>query len=172
MNGLIIQCKAFAENAGLDKTLFEALDNHRKFVLNPTSHDSYDVPKFNSEIGGCLYTLKELRKIKNEPFFKRGEQIKFELSNGTDDYIFEIKIEDDFRLLQEPEKHSVISKGIVNYWITKNTEPKGETQHGYENIKSFYDKIYTKSDKTKNSDFWEEIIIVSSGLPLKSKRKF
>src|SRR5690606_41039397 len=42
LNGLILQCKAFAESGGLDITLFEALDSHRKFVLNPTSHDSYD----------------------------------------------------------------------------------------------------------------------------------
>lgn len=56
LNGLIKQLTLFAEGAGLDKQLFEDLDSHRKFVLNPTSHDSYDVPKFNSEVGNCLDT--------------------------------------------------------------------------------------------------------------------
>ncbi|MCA0362544.1 MAG: AAA family ATPase [Bacteroidetes bacterium] len=172
LNGLIKQLTLFAVGSGLDKQLFEDLDSHRKFVLNPTSHDSYDVPKFNSEVGNCLNTLKALRKIQNEPFLKRGEQVEFELSDGTDTYKFEIKLEDDFRLLKEPGKASVISKGMVNYWTTKNTDPKGGTQHGLENLNAFYDKIYNKSDKTKNPDFWEEVLITSSGQLLKTERKF
>ncbi len=172
LNGLIKQLISFAEGAGLDKQLFEDLDSHRKFVLNPTSHDSYDVPKFNSEVGNCLDTLKALRQIQNEPFLKRGEQVEFELSDGTDTYKFEIKLEDDFRLLKEPGKDSVISKGMVNYWITKNTDPKGSTQHGLENLKVFYNKNYNKSDKTQNSDFWEEILISSNGQLLRTERKF
>src|SRR5690606_20213821 len=86
LNGLIKQLTLFAEGAGLDKQLFEDLDSHRKFVLNPTSHDSYDVPKFNSEVGNCLNTLKALRQIQNETFLKRGDQVEFELSDGTDTY--------------------------------------------------------------------------------------
>src|SRR5690606_41932334 len=107
--------------------------SHRKFVLNPTSHDSYDVPKFNSEIAGCLKTLKALREIKNEPFSKRGEQVEFELTtaDGANTYKCEIKLEDDCRLLKAPGKDSVISKGIVNYWITENGV-KGELKHGNE----------------------------------------
>lgn len=172
LNGLIKQLTLFADGAGLDKQLFEDLDSHRKFVLNPTSHDSYDVPKFNSEVGNCLNTLKALRQIQNEPFLKRGDQVEFELSDGTDTYKFEIKLEDDFRLLKEPGKDSVISKGMVNYWTTKNTDPKGSTQHGLESLKAFYAKNYNKSDKTKNADFWEEVLITSTGQLLKTERKF
>jgi len=174
LNGLIQQLKTFAEGAGLDKTLFEELDSHRKFVLNPTSHDSYDVPKFNSEVGNCLNTLKALRQIRNEPFLKRGEELEFELTtaDGADTYKFEIKLEDDFRLLKEPGKDSVVSKGMVNYWTTKNAEPKSVTQHGVESLKSFYDKNFNKSDKTKNADFWQEVIITTSTQPLKSTRSF
>ena len=172
LNGLINQLIRFAEGAGLDKQLFENLDSHRKFVLNPTSHDSYDVPKFNSEVGNCLITLKALREIQNEPFLKRGEQVEFELSDGIDTYKFEIKLEDDFRLLKEPGKDSLISKGMVNYWITKNTDSKGPTQHGIETIKAFYDKNYNKSDMTKDADFWEEILITATGQKLRTERKF
>lgn len=171
LNGLIVQCLTFAEGAGLDKALFEALDSHRKFVLNPTSHDSYDVPKFYSEIGNCLHTLKELRKIRNEPFLKRGELLEFELitADGVDICKFEIRLEDDFRLLQIIGKPSVISKGMVNYWTTKN-DVKSVLKHDVISLKSFYDKNYAKSDTTKNADFWEEVIIVKNRLPIKSVR--
>lgn len=172
LSGLIQQCLRFAVSAGLDKTLFEELDSHRKFVLNPTSHDSYDVPKFNSEIEGCLNTLKALREIKNESFLKRGEQVEFELTtvDGADTYKFEIKLEDDFRLLKEPGKESVISKGMVNYWVTKNGA-KGKLQHGTEHLKTFYGKKYLQSDNTRNTDFWEEVIITSTNEKLKTERK-
>lgn len=174
LNGLIQQLKIFAEGAGLDKTLFEELDSHRKFVLNPTSHDSYDVPKFNSEVGNCLKTLKALRQIRNEPFLKRGEKLEFELktADGVDNYKFKIKLEDDFRLLKEPGKDSVVSKGIVNYWITKNTEPESTIQHGMESLKSFYDKNFNKSDKSKNASFWEGVLLTSTGENLKSAKTF
>lgn len=174
LDGLITQCKTYAESAGLDKALFEALDSHRKFVLNPTSHDSYDVPKFNNEVGNCLHTLKKLREIKIEPFLKRGEEVEFELTtaNGADTYKFEITLEDDFRLLKDPGKGSVVSKGMVNYWVTKNTDPKGELQHKQESLKKMYEHCYASSDKTKSADFWEEIILSETGEQLKSHRKF
>ena len=173
LNGLLVKCKEFAENSGLDKILFEALDSHRKFVLNSASHDSYDVPKFNNEIGNCLHTLKELRKIKNESFLRRGEKVEFELitSDGEKTYKFEIILEDDFRLLKEPNKDSVISKGLINYWITENNV-KGDLKYKQDTLKKMYDICYAKSDKTKNVDFWEEIIISSTGEKLKIVKKF
>lgn len=175
LDGLITQCKTYAESAGLDKSLFEALDSHRKFVLNPTSHDSYDVPKFNNEVGNCLHTLKKLREIKTEPFLKRGEQVEFELTtvNGADTYKFEITLEDDFRLLQELGKGSVLSKGMVNYWIYRNgVKTKNEIQHGNESLKKMYDDNFAQSDKTKSADFWEEVILSGTGEKLQNHRKF
>lgn len=173
LNGLIKQSLLFARNAGLQETLFEDLDGHRKFVLNPTSHDSYDVPKFNSEIESCLKTLQALREIQNETFLKRGDQVEFELTtaNGADTYKFEIKLEDDFRLLKEPGRDSVVSKGMINYWVTKNGV-KGDLQHKTENLNKMYDHCYNTSDKMKNADFWEEIMITATGNKLKYERKY
>lgn len=164
LEGLISKSKQFAQNAGLDINLFEKLDSHRKFVFNPTSHDSYDVPKFNSEIRNCLNTLKELRRIKNKPFLKRGEQVEFELTKveggRVSTYKFEIILEDDFRLLQEPTKDWMISKGMVNYWIYKDgVKTKKEIQHGINSLKKMYDDCFDKSDKTKSSNFWDEITL-------------
>jgi recombinational DNA repair ATPase RecF len=169
---LLNEAVTFSKQNDLDTKLFEDLNGHVKFLLNHSSHDSYDVPIFKNELVNCLDVLNKLNEIKNEPFLKRGEQIEFDLSNGTDTYKFEIKLEDDFRLLKESGKDSIISKGMVNYWVTINSDPKRATQHGTESVKSFYDKNYNKSDKTKNADFWEEILITISGQPLKSERKY
>lgn len=55
LNGLICNSKKFAEESHMaDTVLFDALDDHRKFVLNPASHDSYDVAKYEYEIKNVL----------------------------------------------------------------------------------------------------------------------
>jgi len=165
----------FAKQNELDTKLFEDLNGHTKFLLNYSSHDSYDVPLFRSEIESCLKTLTELRKIKNEPFLKRGKKVEFELTtaNGAYIYKFEIILEDDFRLLQEVGKESIISKGMINYWIYKNgTKTKSEIQHSNESLKKMYDDNFALSDKNKSVDFWDEIIISDTREQLKDYRKF
>ncbi len=163
----------YSKHNNLDFNLFEDLNGHTKFILNNSSHDSHDVPLFKSEIENCLKTLKAVSLIKNESCLKRGEQVEFNLTtaDGVDNYKFEIKLEDDFRLLKEPGKDSILSKGMVNYWISKNGV-KGDLEHGNEDLKSFYDRNYNKSDKTKNANFWEEVILSSSGQKLVEYRKF
>lgn len=173
LNGLIGQCKEFAKQNGLDTKLFDELNNHRKFVLNPTSHDSYDVPKYKAEIEKCLKTIKEIRKIKFESALEPNDVVEFELvtADGVDNYKFEITIQDDFRLIKEEGKESILTAGMVNFFIFKNGV-KGELKHEKESIKKMYDKCYAGSDKTKNADFWEEVIIKSSADKLKTLRKF
>lgn len=92
-------------------------------------------------------------------------------ADGADTYKFEIKLEDDYRLLKETGKDSVISKGLVNYWVTQNGT-KGELKYDYENLKTLYEKDYVKSEKTKNTDSWEEIVFIETGNLLKTERKF
>ena len=114
-----------------------------------------------------------MREIKNEPFLKRGDQVEFELTtvDEADTYKFEIKLEDDFRLLKLPAGDSVLSKGKINYWITKNGGNKGELQHKQDSLKKMYDSCYSSSNKIKNADFWEEIVICENGNKLKEERK-
>ena len=168
LNGLILESISFAENSGLDDTLFKELDSHRKFVLNPTSHDNYDIPHYKSEIESALNTLKELRKIRNEPFLEKGKIVEFELSDGTNTYTFEIKLNDTFRVLTIEEQDSVISKGKIIYWVMKNgvyTKGTKDKSEAYDTttLKKFYDYNYDKSDKTKSSNFWETVLIKDSG---------
>ena len=172
---MLKEAALFSTRSGLDPKLFEELVSHTKFILNQSSHDSYDVPLFRSELENCLRTLKEVQKIRNEPFLKKGEQVEFELTtaDGVDTYKFEITLEDDFRLIMEPGKDSVISNGMVNYWVYKNgVKTKAELQHKQDTLKKMYDHCYDDSDKSKNADFWEEVIITSSGEKLSSERKF
>lgn len=170
LNGLILQSKKYAEDAGLDIILFSQLNTYRKFVLNPTSHDDHSVPKYRQEIKDCLKTLKRLRKIEIQPFLKRGEILEFELvsENENDIYRVEIILEDGFRILQDENSKIVISKGMINYSIYKNNEiNNNKLQHDNTTLKKFYDSFYKKSNKAKSNDFWEVIEIKSSGKKLK-----
>lgn len=172
---LLDEAVKFSKQNDLNFQLFEELRGHVKFILNCSSHDSYDVPLYKHELLNCLSVIEQIKEIKNEPFLKRGEQVEFELktADGMDTYKFEIQLEDDFRLLKEPGKDSVISKGMVNYWVYKNgTKTSQEIKRKVDSLKSMYDDCYKKSDPVKNADFWEEIIITTTGQPLKSERKF
>lgn len=173
LDGLITQAKHFASGAELDLTLFDKLDSHRKFVFNPASHDSYDVPKFNNEIASCLETMKALEEVQSETFLPRGSHVEFELVtvDGKNTYKFEIKLEDDFRLLKTPMGGSVLSKGIVNYWVSKNGI-KEDLQHKVDSLKHMYDHCYEKSNKAKNEDFWESIILSKTGEKLNESRSY
>jgi len=175
LNGLILQCIQYAKENGLDENLFAELDSHRKFVLNPTSHHSYSVPKYRNEIEKCIYTLKKLRQIKFQSILKKGDKLEFELTSADnkDTYRFEIFIQDDLRLIKEPDKESILPKEMINYYVYKNgRKTTDELQHGFESLKSMYEKCYEKSDKSKSSDFWDGLIIHRTGKKLSSLRVF
>ncbi|MBN2091450.1 hypothetical protein JW964_17690 [candidate division KSB1 bacterium] len=173
LDGLINQCICYARESGLDLTLFQNLVSHRKFVFNPLSHDSYDVPRFNSEVSSCIDTLKELRKIQFKTILRVNDKLEFELTaeNGTDVYKFEITIQDEFKLIQLPGAESILGVGMINYFLYKNGD-KSPLQHKKQSLKKMYDSCYNKSDQTKSNDFWEEIIVKNTGNKLNSLRDF
>lgn len=170
--GLIGNSKRFAEESGMaDISLFDELDDQRKFVLNPASHDSYDVVKYEHEVKKCFDTLTELRKIQFRTIFDKGQKVMFKLKTPdpeNDEYEFEIIIYDDFRLINQNGYAPVISKGLINYIIYKNGVSEKGMQSDNTTLKQFYDKNYKKSDKTQNADFLETIIDVSTGSTIKS----
>lgn len=80
LNGLIQNCKKYVEESGLkDVAIFEELDGFRKFILNPASHDSYDVIKYRYEVEECLHTLRAFQSIVISPFLEYGAKLYFEL---------------------------------------------------------------------------------------------
>jgi len=176
---LITESISFVNDSDGDDTLFQKLDYHRQFVLNPRSHDNYAIPTYKSEIESAVKTLTDLRKIKIKPFLEKGKVVEFELSTGTDTYKFEIELNDDFRILNIDGNDSVITKGKITYWVSKNGEYKKDgqavtkdevEQYDTTTLKKFYNYNYKKSDKTKNSDFWETILIKDSGEAINIKK--
>jgi hypothetical protein len=164
LNEMIKQTKVYASKCGLDIQLFDKLDSHRKFIFNPLSHDSYDVPKFRSELEKCIKTMKELKKYKVKSFLPEGVTVSFDLTLaeiGTV-YYFEITNYEPLRLIITPTGKPVLSIGLLNYYVYTDSENKGDLKDKRDGIKQMFDYNYTKSDKTKSADFWD-VIEVSTG---------
>jgi energy-coupling factor transporter ATP-binding protein EcfA2 len=170
LNGLIQQSINFAKNNGITSSLFSDLDKHRKFVLNSTSHDSYDVPKFNSEVSECLQTLLRISEITfKKDVFERGTTLALEMLNITDGILWrkEYEIQDDFRLIWEPGKDVILTKGIVNYKIFKDGV-LFKSSNELASLKTDYDNWYSKSDSKGPTTFWEGITFVGDGRTLET----
>ncbi|WP_346862923.1 AAA family ATPase [uncultured Draconibacterium sp.] len=164
LSGLITKCIEYTNDLGIDNRIFTELSNHRRFVLNPTSHDTYDVPKFNSEVGKCLSTVEKVLEIKYEVIIPKTTELNFELSDATDTYTFNIVVHDDMKLIKLDGIVSVLSKGRFNYKMLKNGIQLTEDSDIL--IKRLYDTIYRTSDKAKNTDFWEEVMLTDDSSKL------
>ena len=154
LNGLIMNCKDYAAESGvIDISIFNELDEHRKFILNPSSHDSYDVAKYGHEVKRCLQTLRKLREIIIKPFLKFGSQVEFTLKTPEpriSEYKFILTLCDDFRIIIMPGESPVISKGMINYQVYEDGNNKKGVQSDNTTIKHFFEYNYEKSDKIVN----------------------
>lgn len=170
LNGLIMNCKDYAAESGvIDISIFNELDEHRKFILNPSSHDSYDVAKYGHEVKRCLQTLRKLREIIIKPFLKFGSQVEFTLKTPEpriSEYKFILTLCDDFRIIIMPGESPVISKGMINYQVYEDGNNKKGVQSDNTTIKHFFEYNYEKSDKTKNASYLNSVIESESGNPI------
>ena len=170
LNGLIMNCKDYAAESGvIDISIFNELDEHRKFILNPSSHDSYDVAKYGHEVKRCLQTLRKLREIIIKPFLKFGSQVEFTLKTPEpriSEYKFILTLCDDFRIIIMPGESPVISKGMINYQVYEDGNNKKGVQSDNTTIKHFFEYNYEKSDKTKDANYLNSVIEVESGNPI------
>ena len=171
LNGMIQNCKLYAFKSGIaDLSLFDELDDYRKFILNSSSHDSYDIVKFESEVRKCLNTLTILSKAKSKQILNVGNSVTFTLKTPTPDvheYKFDIQICDELRVIEIPGQSKVLSKVMINYYCSKDGV-KGNKKSSNQTLKNFYDYNYKNSDRTENSDYLVGIKIVSNGLPISS----
>lgn len=172
LNGLIMNCKDYAAESGIiDISIFNELDEHRKFILNPSSHDSYDVAKYGHEVKRCLQTLRKLREIIIKPFLKFGGQVEFTLKTPEpriSEYKFRLTLCDDFRIIIMPGESPVISKGMINYQVFKDGNNEKGVQSDNTTIKHFFEYNYANSDKTKDANYLNSVIDVKSGNPISS----
>ena len=170
LNGLIMNCKDYAVESGvIDISIFNELDEHRKFILNPSSHDSYDVAKYGHEVKHCLQTLRKLREIIIKPFLKFRSQVEFTLKTPEpriSEYKFILTLCDDFRIIIMPGESPVISKGMINYQVFKDGNNEKGVQSDNTTIKHFFEYNYANSDKTKDANYLNSVIDVKSGNPI------
>ena len=170
LNGLIMNCKDYAAESGvIDISIFNELDEHRKFILNPSSHDSYDVAKYGHEVKRCLQTLRKLREIIIKPFLKFGSQVEFTLKTPEpriSEYKFILTLCDDFRIIIMPGESPVISKGMINYQVYEDGNNKKGVQSDNTTIKHFFEYNYEKSDKTKDASYLNSVIESTIGNPI------
>lgn len=171
LNGMIQNCKRYASESGIsDLSLFDDLDDYRKFILNSSSHDSYDVVKFESEVRKCLETLKLLSNITSIPILKFGDKVRFVLKTPLPDsheFAFDIQICDELRVIEIPGLPKVLSKVMINYKISKD-KVVGKVKNSNQTLKKFYDYNYAESDRSENPNYLEGVKIVSTMLPLSS----
>lgn len=165
LNGLIQNCKTFASESGVkDLSVFEKLDEYRKFILNPSSHDNYDVVKYRYEVENCLEALHSFDSIEVKPFMEYGAKVYFELKEpipSINVYKFEISLCDDFKVIKQNGQEPIISKGMINYRVIKNGVI-GDRKTDNTTLRHFYDVNYNRSDKSGNSNFLEGIFDAKS----------
>ena len=165
LNGLIQNCKTFASESGVkDLSVFEKLDEYRKFILNPSSHDNYDVVKYRYGVENCLEALHSFDSIEVKPFMEYGAKVYFELKEpipSINVYKFEISLCDDFRVIKQNGQEPIISKGMINYRVIKNGVI-GDRKTDNTTLRHFYDVNYNRSDKSGNSNFLEGIFDAKS----------
>jgi len=170
LSGLIHKCIEYTNDLNIDNTIFQELSSHRKFVLNPTSHDTYNVPKFNSEVEKCLKTIDRIQNIRHEIIINKGTGLNFELTDNIDTYKFEIIVHDPIKLIKIDNHDSFLSKGRFTYKVYKNG---GEINEDSKNIiQSLYNSKYNKSNKVKSPNFWDEVIINETGDKLSVLKKY
>jgi hypothetical protein len=175
LNGMLVKCKNYSIANELEEQPFKELDKHRKFILNSSSHDDIDTPKFKTELDSCIKLFEQyfnLVKIKN--VLAIGTKVHFELTDAKTavHFRFDIVLNESFKLYKYDNNESVLVKGKTAYTISENGAPNAAIQYKYQSLKTFYDYTYSKSDKTKTADFWEGVIISETGLPISSIRKF
>ncbi|WP_281323446.1 AAA family ATPase [Flavobacterium aestivum] len=173
LDGLIMQCIVFAKDSDINDTIFQDLDRHRKFVLNPASHDNMGIAQFTHEIENCIKTFDALDELKFQPVLKTGEKLEINLiGNDGLPYRWEIKLEDDALLLKWPTDESQLGPVKFAHKMFQDTIVKYEWKYTRQTLKAFYTKYHNKSNKAKSTDFWDEIIQSSSGNPIRTLKIF
>ena len=174
LSGMIEHCLNFAIINDLQYTYFNQLDKFRKFLLNSGSHDDYDTPMFKSEIDDCLKIFKVYFNIvKVKHILPEGTKLNFELVDGKDSkvYKFEITLRESLRIYKEPTKNVCLLKVKVSYDFFKDNKLLS-SQNDFISLEKLYTKPHSSSDNAKSSNFWDNIMISDTGLPLSSIRLF
>jgi energy-coupling factor transporter ATP-binding protein EcfA2 len=174
LDDLIKQSVTYANACGLDPTTFRDLDGHRKFVLNPASHDSYSVAKFNYELGKCIDTFDELAALRFDHTIPAGTRFEFELVGDADGatYNVDLTFDEPVVLIKQPGRDSVLSQSKIFFNMQRGGVPQIVNRYEIVNLLNFYGRWYNKSDKAKPADFWNVITQVDTGASIADFRAY
>jgi energy-coupling factor transporter ATP-binding protein EcfA2 len=167
LNGLILACIEYAKQNKLAIEPFQALDQHRKFIFNVLSHDSYDVPRFRTELKKAFQTFEKLDKLRFRTILETENKLSFEMHDGNNLWKAVITIYEPLVLIEEEGKEGILGKIFANYQLFQDGQKHQSVCHEYVSIKDFYEKWWNKSDKKRNIDFWEEVTIGTTQKKLK-----
>lgn len=176
LGSLLSEAIIFAEGNNINQNLFEKLNSHREFILNATSHDSYDVPKYYSDIFRCIETLTELRKIEiQQNILKKGNELEFTIvckKEGAS-WRYEIKLRDNIHFIKEPATNGVLTQSNINFKIYKDGveyPPKdgqiGDWRHDFTSLEKLFNYCYGKSDEAEDSNYLNSITFIEDGRKL------
>lgn len=176
LGNLLSESEIFAESNNLNKGLFEKLNSHREFILNSASHDSYDIPKYYSELLSCIETLKELRKIEVHPnILAKGIDLEFTIvcKNEGASWRYEIKLGDNIHFIKESATEGILTKSNINFRIYKDgieqlprNGQTGEWRDDFTSLKKLFDNCFEKSDETGDNNYLNSIIFTEDGKKL------
>jgi len=178
LGNLLSAAVTFSESNQLNKMLFEKLNSHREFVLNPSSHDSYDIPKFYSELDTCIDTLTKLRKIEiTKEVLKKGAKLKLQTKdNHGVVYDYEIILGDSIDYIKEPNEEAILTKVNFNFRIYKGGTEfllKNKTlrdwNHENKTLKQFYEYCFKGSDKTGDPNHLNSIKFSENNEPISTQ---
>jgi energy-coupling factor transporter ATP-binding protein EcfA2 len=174
LDDLIKQSVTYATACGLNPNTFRDLDGHRKFVLNPASHDIYSVAKFNHEIGKCIETFDELEALRYDHTISVGTHFEFELVGDADGatYKVDFTFDEPTVLIKQPGQDSVLSQSKIVFNMQRDGDLQIENRYEIVNLSNFYSRWYNKSDKAKSADFWNVITQVGTGASIADFRAY
>jgi len=160
---------AIANNMSANtQSLFSLLDEHRKFIFNPLSHDSYDASRLKADVLRAIDTMQALQKIESKTILSAGEVIWFELADlSGDKHRFDIELCDELKLLKEKDQIDKLALCPFFMKYQKNGAKSSGLQE-QSNLEKFFTEKYNQSNKTLTSDFWDELKL-ADGSSLRSR---
>lgn len=171
LNGMINKALEFANVNNLHRETQEYLkhlDEHRKFIFNPLSHDSFDVSMLKNDMKRAFNTLDYLTSIKIQTLLQMGDKLSFELSDPAGDlHRFEVQVCDELKLITEKEgTEPILAKCPCESIHYKNGQ-KSPNPVKLNDLKSFFKSKYDQSNLSQSADY-SETILLENGQPLKS----
>lgn len=163
--------KKFLKDSGINSQFINDMDLFRKFILNASSHASYDTPIFKPELLNCIDALKaDTPKLRFHKILEKNDRLNLNFSDrARNNFEIEITVFDMY-LLKWDGDDSELSTFIGKIQETRNGV-KGSPKYDEFNLKSLYTSYLARSAPPLNTDFWEEVKL-DDGQLFKSKRIF